>query len=206
MSKQRLFIHLFFFGLKISKQIGLSFFKGEWGHCNSQCLLHLILEIFEWKPNWWQLFFFCLAIQWHISIDRKCVKSQTLPWALFVVVVSFLLKKLSLAQYILTFFKLTNGAYPSGTFLSKIWKSHIGLLDVMFDIDLKQAGVTAAVFVRYITLYSSMTGFRLYFALFKVQRLKELPTYLNILGQHSFLRDAPPVDEMFRGILIGQMV
>lgn len=93
---------------------------------------------------------------------------------------SFLLKKLSLAQYILTFFKLTNAAYPSGTFLSKIWKSHIGLLDVMFDIDLKQAGVTAAVFVRYITFYSSTTGFRLYFALFKVQRLKELPTYLNI--------------------------
>lgn len=66
----------------------------------------------------------------------------------------------------------------------------------MFDIDLKQAGVTAAVFVRYITFYSSTTGFRLYFALFKVQRLKELPTYLNIpqcLGQDSFFRDAPPV-------------
>lgn len=35
------------------------------------------------------------------------------------------------------------------SFFVKIWKSHIGLLDVMFDIDLKQAGVTAAVFVRY---------------------------------------------------------
>lgn len=93
------------------------------------------------------------------------------------------MKKLSLAQYLLIFFKLKNGAYPSGTFLSKIWKSHIGLLDVMFDIDLKQAGVTAAVFVRYITFYSSTTGFRLYFALFKVlERVTYIPHCTVVFG------------------------
>lgn len=206
MSKQRLFIHLFFLDSKFQNKLVYLSLRENGEIVTASAFCTESLRYLNENPIDGNFFFFCLAIQWHISIDRKCVKSQTLPWALFVVVVSFLLKKLSLAQYILTFFKLTNGAYPSGTFLSKIWKSHIGLLDVMFDIDLKQAGVTAAVFVRYITFYSSMTGFRLYFALFKVQRLKELPTYLNILGQHSFLRDAPPVDEMFRGILIGQMV
>lgn len=46
---------------------------------------------------------------------------------------------------IIIIFKLQNAEFE---FFSKIWKSHTGLLDVMFNTDLKQAGVTATVFVR----------------------------------------------------------